>query len=300
MGETLFTPVLTLIIAVFGLFGNFLCMVVLLNKRLGNSSYIYLLQGLTFSDILLLMISILRTVGNLDTSFTFLTDPHLQTVLFFWDWICTSGCKFFTVAIALERFFVINFPLLAHRVVTVKRAKLFAFSVLIFSVALSCFSYIYANYISQSSFDVFAAVVLHFTPFLVVLVLNVFILIGMHRYKTTRKSLRKSDASNSEEESISLMLLAVVFVFGFCYSFEFIRRIMVYARPHYMSKWSHYDYPINHLADIFYVLNSSVNFLIYCMFGSKFRSVFLKMFKVPCAKPDEEILGVSAASRSKI
>ncbi|CAL8085443.1 unnamed protein product [Orchesella dallaii] len=213
-----------------------------------------------------------------------------------------SGNKFYTVAIALERFFVINFPLVAHRVVTVKRSKGFALGVMIFSVLLSCFSYLYQNYIDANSFDIYTAIVLQFIPFLIVLVLNIFILIGMHRYKAARKSVRKSKSSNSDEESITKMLLAVIIVFGVCSSFEFVRRIMIYVWPEYMSKWTHYDYTINHLADIFHVLNSSLNFLIYCLFGSKFRSVFLEMFKLPWGKAEEVITAAStdsSASKSK-
>jgi len=50
----------------------------------------------------------------------------------------------------------------------------------------------------------------------------------MHNHKAARKSLRQSESSNTyaEDESISIMLIAVVLVFGFCYSFEFTRRIL--------------------------------------------------------------------------
>jgi len=85
------------------------------------------------------------------------------------------------VAIALERFFVINFPLAAKRVVSEKRSKLFAPGVLIFVIFITSVSYIYQHYIDRNSFDVYAAVVLHFAPFVIVLVLNVFILIGVSK-----------------------------------------------------------------------------------------------------------------------
>ncbi|CAL8085397.1 unnamed protein product [Orchesella dallaii] len=272
----IFTAVLTLLICFFGLIGNALCLLVLLHKDMGNSSYVFLLQGLTVSDILLLTISTLRTFSNLH--FVNIGNPHLQTFFFFWDWICTSGTKFYTVAISLERFFVITFPLVAHRVVTVKRSKLFALSVLVFVILLSCFSYLYSCCIDKGSFNIYVAIVLHFLPFTIVLILNVFIFIGIRNFRALRRSVKKP-SENSEDESASIMLFAVVVVFGFCYSFEFIRRIMNYISPEYMTQWKHYDYPINHLADIFYVLNSSVNFLIYCLLGSTFRAVFLKIFR---------------------
>lgn len=69
------------------------------------------------------------------------------------------------------------------------------------------------------------------------------------------------------------MLFAVVLIFGFCYLFEFVRRIMNFAWSEYMNTYNYYDYIINVLADIFYVLNSSVNFVIYCVMGRRFRDI---------------------------
>ncbi|CAL8121266.1 unnamed protein product [Orchesella dallaii] len=93
-----------------------------------------------------------------------------------------------------------------------------------------------------------------------------------------REALTESSSqSDSEEDSVTPMLFAVVVVFGVCYSFEFYRLVLNFARPEYMSQFKYYDYTINHLADIFYVLNSSVNFCIYCLLGKSFRTVFLKV-----------------------
>ena len=50
------------------------------------------------------------------------------------------------------------------------------------------------------------------------------------------------------------------------------------------EKYLYYDYPLNHLADIFYVLNSAVNFIIYFLMGTSFRSQFLKLGKSICGR----------------
>jgi hypothetical protein len=95
------------------------------------------------------------------------------------------------------------------------------------------------------------------------------------------------------------MLLAVVGVFGFCYSFEFIRRILSYVNYFEIPPNDYYDYAINHLADIFYVVNSSVNFIIYCLLGRKFRGEFLKILrKAGCLSQDEESKTRSSGSTS--
>lgn len=76
------------------------------------------------------------------------------------------------------------------------------------------------------------------------------------------------------------MLFTVVLVFGISYSFEFVRRMMNYVWKDYMEAHDYYDYTINNLADIFYVLNSSSNFVIYCVMGKRFRDVCCKVFKI--------------------
>jgi hypothetical protein len=92
-----------------------------------------------------------------------------------------------------------------------------------------------------------------------------------------RKSLT---ASESSEVSITKMLPAVVGVFGFCYSFEFIRRILSYVNYfEIIPPNAYYDYAINHLADIFYVFNSSVNFIIYCLLGRKLHGGIFENFE---------------------
>ncbi|CAL8121268.1 unnamed protein product [Orchesella dallaii] len=214
--------------------GNLLCLIVLFHKDTATTSYKYLLQGLTLSDFFLLTLSTLRTLGNLEILNP--NNQHFQIGIFFWDWICTSGTKYFTVAISLERFFVVTFPLKAHRIITPKKSKLFAGFVLIFVLGLVCFSYVYVNYIDPTSFNVYAAVVLHFTPFIIVLIFNVLIFLALRRYKKTRATLTHSSSSPSEskEDSATPMLFAVVVVFGVCYSFEFYRRVLNFARPEYM------------------------------------------------------------------
>lgn len=92
-------------------------------------------------------------------------------------------------------------------------------------------------------------------------------------------SQNSSPQGNEDDEgSVTKMLVAVVLVFGVCYSFETVRRLMNYIWPEYMGKYDYYEYAINNLSDVFYVLNSSANFVIYSVWGRNFRRVFCKMF----------------------
>ena len=106
-------------------------------------------------------------------------------------------------------------------------------------------------------------------PFVSLSVLNILI------YKTIRRAhQQRSIAMNQEQEqdfSIALMLMSVVVVFLFCNTVRLVFR---------MAKFVGYriDADIGLVSNVFLVFNSSVNILLYCMFGKKFRQEFFKIF----------------------
>jgi hypothetical protein len=80
----------------------------------------------------------------------------------------------------------------------------------------------------------------------------------------------------TKEVDVTRMLLCVVLVFGICNSFEFVRQILIFAN-YFDPKLNYYEYTINHLSSVFYVLNSSVNFIICFLMVKKFRMSFLRL-----------------------
>jgi hypothetical protein len=97
----------------------------------------------------------------------------------------TGGTKYFTVAIALERYIVVCYPLKARGWITKRRAKIFASSVLVFTILLAIWSFFYSMYLDHGdSFQIYAAIVLHFSPFVAVVILNLLIFRGV-RIKQT-------------------------------------------------------------------------------------------------------------------
>lgn len=120
--KLLWGSVATLLICSFGLVGNVLCFVVLVNRSMRSSPYVYFLQGLAVSDFLLLALSSVRTLSNLhvvdlgtgdvgewrsrmaepevvrnetldhgDDPGSRDKDLAIATVVFFWDWISQFG-----------------------------------------------------------------------------------------------------------------------------------------------------------------------------------------------------------------
>jgi len=74
----------------------------------------------------------------------------------------------------VERYIAVCHPLQARKWITKGRAKLATISVFAFALLLATWSYIYAYYIKHG-YEIYAAISLHFVPFIVVLILNIHI-----------------------------------------------------------------------------------------------------------------------------
>ncbi|XP_035700618.1 uncharacterized protein LOC110861449 [Folsomia candida] len=135
--------------------------------------------ALSFCDFFLLVLSVIRTFSNLPLYKIDYDNPWISYPIFIWDFICTGGTKYYTVAISLERCFAICFPIAAHRYMTERRARWLAVGVFLFTLLVTLVSYLYRFHWDATSFHVFVAVVLHFAPFLAVLILNFCIYAGV-------------------------------------------------------------------------------------------------------------------------
>ncbi|OXA39649.1 FMRFamide receptor [Folsomia candida] len=280
--------IVILIVCILGIFTNFLCLCVLLRKRM-KSSFNTILLGLTIFDLLLLSKGVFTSLNQL-TNYTW---PLNQTVwapraLFFLSWLCDSGTKYFTVGVSLERYVAICHPLRARSLLTNKTSRIFAAALSLYVLALSATNFylrFYSNgLLTEKEMNIVKAVFLNFGPFIAICLLNVAIYARLQKSKKLRKS-SEPTKSPPMSSAVTRMLLTVVVVFGFCYSFECTRRIIGYFIPLDLDH-NNFHFFLNLLADFFYVVNSSVNFLIYYLLGKKFRAEFLTVFA--CSLPHKK------------
>ena len=66
------------------------------------------------------------------------------------------------------------------------------------------------------------------------------------------------------------MLMVVVFVFFVCNVLALVVNILEVMAINVME--------LNSISNLLVTLNSSVNFIIYCIFGDKFKRIFLRLF----------------------
>ena len=92
----------------------------------------------------------------------------------------------------------------------------------------------------------------------------------------------------SAELGLTMMLVAVVTVFFICNLLAFLVNILEVNKEHdiyfilsysfFLQHCSIFIYALAQINNFLVTLNSSINFIIYCIFGQKFRRTFLKMF----------------------
>jgi len=97
----------------------------------------------------------------------------------------------------------------------------------------------------------------------------------------TNKEIRRSGTRQDKENTLAIILVSIVMVFFTCHSLKFflvLYKVHVTSKTLYCyslglspyhPKWMH---PMSYINHLMLVLNSSINFIIYCLVGSRFRS----------------------------
>lgn len=113
-------------------------------------------------------------------------------------------------------------------------------------------------------------------PLLALIFLNVRLIMALSTVRRRQKSMTKR---HRNRENITLMLVVVVTIFIFCEIPSLILRLLVSGREY---KWFKIELlPLqyaNCISNALLTINSSVNFLIYCLIGKKFRKILLNMY----------------------
>ncbi|XP_037787526.1 FMRFamide receptor-like [Penaeus monodon] len=110
-------------------------------------------------------------------------------------------------------------------------------------------------------------VVMYLVPFISLTVFNSFI---YRRVRAANQERQRLSRLEKKEIGLAVMLLVVVTVFFVCNVLAFIINVLELL-----------DIVVPELtatSNVLVCVNSSVNFIIYCIFGQKFRRLFLKMF----------------------
>ncbi|KAK7872157.1 hypothetical protein R5R35_001723 [Gryllus longicercus] len=286
-------------IGALGVLGNVISMVILSRPQM-RSSINYLLVGLARCDTMLILTSVLlfglpaiHTYTGALFTYKFKVYPHLVPVVYPLALISQTVSVYLTLTVTLERFVAVCHPLRARSLCTYGRARLYVLVIIALSALYNLprfweaeidvqwddernttvmevvptalrrnhlYVTVYINWLYMA--------LLYFLPFTVLAVLNTAIYRQVRRANKERQRLSRLQ---KKEIGLATMLLCVVVVFFLCNLLALVNNVMEVF----------YCGTIDQLvktSNLLITINSSVNFIIYVIFGEKFKRLFLKLF----------------------
>ena len=117
-------------------------------------------------------------------------------------------------------------------------------------------------------------------------VLNIRLIMSLRGARQSRAVL--TNTSCPRNDSVTFILVSVVTVFIICQLPDFILRIVVTVRA-FVSFGPQLHY-VNTITNLLLTLNSSVNCLIYCLTGRRFRKVLKRLFFRTCSTSRPQFL----------
>lgn len=287
------------IVGVLGILGNVISMIILSRPQM-RSSINYLLTGLARCDTVLIISSMLLFgipsiypyTGHFFGYYNFVY-PFISPAMFPIGMIAQTASIYMTFTVTLERYVAVCHPLRARALCTYGRAKIYFIVCVCFALAYNMprfwevlnVSYqlpnttIVLHCVRPSALrrnTTYINIYIHWCylivnniiPFLTLAILNCLIYMQVKRANRERQRLSRSE---KREIGLATMLLCVVIVF---FMLNFLPLVLNISEAFY----SVVDHKLTKVSNLLITINSSVNFLIYIIFGEKFKRIFLLIF----------------------
>jgi hypothetical protein len=290
--------VLLNLVGVLGILGNILSMVILSRPQM-RSSINYLLIGLARCDTMLLLTSVLLFGIPAIYPYTgyffyyyYYIYPTISPYMFPIATTSQTASVYLTLTVTLERFVAVCHPLRARALCTYGRARIYVVVIIAFALLYNMSRFwevkvreypddqygkilcLMASELRENSdyINIYIhwlyLVFIYFIPFVSLAFFNTMI------YKQVRKANRERQRlSRTEKREIGLatMLFCVVIVFFLCNILALVTNILE-------AFYSIIDDYLVKTSNLLVTINSSVNFIIYVIFGEKFKRIFLLLF----------------------
>ncbi|XP_041372573.1 probable G-protein coupled receptor B0563.6 [Gigantopelta aegis] len=292
-----------LIIASLGVVGNVMSFILMSDAKLRSLAYSVYLRWMAVSDSLLLMM--VTTEDTLDTY------NYLQRFLVSHVTLCKMWTFFLAmtytlspwlvVALTLDRFVCVVFPLSRHRLCTTSKAFKLCLTLTLISAALNVVSLIYldiedgecipSDNLHLSRYLVFQQLFLNsILPCVAVLILNIVTVSRIRRSAYFRQQFKRSgssEATKERQDKITLPLL-LVSIFAFV---TLIPRAVTEFTEYVLGVLQEHDGMTMELANklwpvfnVIYLVNFAQNFYILMASSSEYRLIFRQ--KLTCHHKD--------------
>ena len=200
-----------------------------------------------------------------------------------------------TVAITVERFIGVAFPLKASQICTKTKTNIVISIIWLLSIGLSCFPFWtlrinsaygikWCEYKNQEEFDRWSWAIIRIMSLILPSII-IFVFTGLIIYKLQKITRNRAEMSRltskgkkqTLERQLTIMLIAV--------SVTFLILRLPYVITYYMFDFRHdfwgeeigvwFEYRLwlaRDICDVFATANYAINFFLYCLTGSQFRS----------------------------
>ncbi|KAJ3664733.1 hypothetical protein Zmor_000279 [Zophobas morio] len=288
------------IIGILGILGNIISMIILSRPQM-RSSINYLLIGLARIDTVLILTSILLfglpgiyPYSGLLFTYYYVVYPHIAPVVFPLAMVVQTASVYLTLTVSLERFVAVCHPLRARSLCTYGRARMYVVGIIVFSAVYNLpklwESTIKEEWYPEKNVTVYCPrasalrenelyirvyihwlylIFLYLLPFMGLAILNAAI---YRQVRKANKERQRLSRLQKREIGLATMLLCVVAVFFVCNLLPLVINIIDTYRP-----WWNLSILVN-TSNLLVTINSSVNFIIYVIFGEKFKRLFLVLF----------------------
>lgn len=285
-------------VGIVGILGNILSMIILSRPQM-RSSINYLLIGLARCDTILIITSMLLIGFRSIYPYTgymffyyFYIYPQIVPFVFPLASAAQTASIYLTLMVSLERYVAVCHPLRARALCTYGRSKFYVIFCAVFGVLynvvrlweIEVIAYqhpqlglIFCVAPTALRLDAqYKKIYIHwgylminyFIPFIGLLVFNVMIYNQVRKANKERQRLSRTE---KREIGLATMLLCVVIVF-------FLFNVLALYINIKEAFFDVYQVDVISVSNLLVTLNSSVNFIIYVIFGEKFKRIFLLLF----------------------
>ena len=287
------------VICILGIAGNILNLVVLANRKLQDSPYVYL-RALAVSDLLTLLLKFFNSLSRAFFSHIYGWKVFEAQVYFPVAFASSTTSILLTLALTVERFIYVYYPIRAKSLCEPQIARIMVAVISLFSALWSIprfFAYspnpdkyfALTEFGHSLFFKIYVwvhIVAITFATCIAILIFNILLIRGVHKSNSRRRSMVFQNSSQikrmRDADRLTITLIAVfsVFIISELPS-AFVSRSMVAAIFGRMNL-TQFSYQITMLTcSILVVLQHSTNFIFYCLFNKRFWLVFRQKV-LPC------------------
>ncbi|XP_060579719.1 FMRFamide receptor-like [Ruditapes philippinarum] len=298
----IFWGVIMLVIGIIGIFGNILTGIILFRREM-KSTTVYFLRTLVITDTGIIVgaimgLSVLSITQRSSKHWLFndVIYPHIYAPTNYLVMALQTLNVWTTVAVSVERFIAICFPFKSINICNKRNAFITIGITSVFSAAYNiprcfetgimkcgnnCYTVITTEFGKSKFYTVVYSqwlytILIYILPLLLLGILNTLLIMELMRMRQ-RRSL--TNTHENTEFNLSIVLVIIVAVFIVCQTPGLIAQFQFFD-PEFLMKWTC-------VSNTLFVLNSSVNFIIYTAVGKKFRTLLLRMTWTRCLRRKE-------------